>query len=230
MAANPQFIFMLTRNDVTVPDAVRHAGEAAKIKGISIIGFKDVGLPIDTLHAVVDTIRENGRTVAMEVVSLDEADERRSAEAAMKLDVDMLLGGTRPELISTVIRDSDIRYFPFPGKVIGHPSILSGTKEEIVQSAQRLAAIPGVHGLDLLAYRWGAGDPAELAKAVVDAVDIPVIAAGDVDRPERVRALAEAGVYGFTVGSAAFDGRFPTGGSGLNAQLLAILEILDDMG
>src|SRR5258708_10776354 len=156
MPANPEFIFMLTRNDVTVPDAVRHANEAAKIKGISIIGFKDVGLPFDTLHAVVDTIRANGRTVAMEVVSLDEDDERRSAEAAVRLNVDLLLGGTRPQIVSDVIRDSDIRYFPFPGTIVGHPSVLSGTKEEIVRSAERLAAMPGVHGLDLLAYRWGA--------------------------------------------------------------------------
>ena len=116
-----------------------------------------------------------------------------------------------------------------PDKLNALTSAMWRDLHQIVRSAERLAAMPGVHGLDLLAYRWGAGDPAELAKAVVDAVDCPVIAAGDVDRPERVRALAEAGVYGFTVGSAAFDGRFPTGGSGLNAQLLAILEILDDM-
>jgi hypothetical protein len=229
MGANPEFIFMLTRNDATVTDAVARAAEAAKIKGISIIGFKDVGLPFEKLHAVVDTIRSNGRTVAMEVVSLNADDERRSAEAALKLGVDMLLGGTRPGLVSDVIRDSDIRYFPFPGQVIGHPSVLAGTQQEIVDSAEHLAGLPGVHGLDLLAYRWAAGDPAELAKAVVNAVDVPVIAAGDVDRPERVRALAEAGVYGFTVGSAAFDGRFATGKPGLGTQLLAILEILDDM-
>src|SRR5215475_10034365 len=212
-STRPEFIFMLTRNDVTVPDAVQHVAETCELNGISIIGFKDIGLPFEDLQRVVAAIRESGRTVAMEVVSLDEADEMRSANTAVALKVDMLLGGTRAEQVSAIIKDTQIKYFPFPGKVIGHPSVLEGSQDDIIGSALRLASIPGVHGLDLLAYRWKDGDPAVLARAVVSAVDIPVVAAGDINSHERIREIAGSGVYGFTVGSAAFDRKFSTDNS-----------------
>ena len=227
MTAAPEFIFMLTRDDVTVPDAVRRVSEVAAINGISTIGFKDVGLPFDELRRVADAIRSTGRSVAMEVVSLDEAAELHSAEAALDLGADLLLGGTRAERVTRITAGTPIRYWPFPGKVVGHPSELVGALDDIVTSARRLAAIPGVHGLDLLAYRWADGDPVDLARSVVAAVDVPVIAAGSVDRPERVRALAEAGVWGFTVGSAAFDRKFVPGDFGLEIQLNAILAALN---
>ena len=43
-------------------------------------------------------------------------------------------------------------------------------------------------------------------QAVVDATDLPVICAGSVDSAERIRALAEHGVWAFTIGTAALDG------------------------
>jgi phosphoribosylformimino-5-aminoimidazole carboxamide ribonucleotide (ProFAR) isomerase len=64
-----------------------------------------------------------------------------------------------------------------------------------------------VHGLDLLAYRF-AGDAPALAADVVAAVDIPVLAAGSVDRVEQIEALKSANVWGFTVGTAILDGTF----------------------
>ncbi|HZS45707.1 MAG TPA: 4-hydroxythreonine-4-phosphate dehydrogenase [Blastocatellia bacterium] len=225
MPIKPEFIFMLTKNDMTVPDALERVVEIADLPGLSIIGFKDIGLPIEDLGKVVSAIRDSDRVVAMEVVSLNENDELRSARAAVTLKVDMLLGGTRAEQVSDIIRDKGIKYFPFPGEVIGHPSVLAGTLDEIVGSACRLASLPGVHGLDLLAYRWSDGDPAALTRAVVDAAGVPVVAAGDINCAERVRDVAEAGVYGFTVGSAAFDGKFAANG-GLAAQLQAILDIV----
>ena len=81
--------------------------------------------------------------------------------------------------------------------------------DEIVADAHRLAKMPGIHGLDLLGYRF-AGDAEELTRRVVEAVDTPVIAAGSIDRAGRVRAVCDAGVWGFTVGSALFEGRFAT--------------------
>jgi uncharacterized protein related to proFAR isomerase len=84
-----------------------------------------------------------------------------------------------------------------------------GTIDETVADARRLARIPGVHGLDLLAYRF-AGDARELTRRVVEAIGIPVLAAGSIDRPERVRAVCDAGVWGFTVGTALFEGKFVT--------------------
>ena len=79
-----------------------------------------------------------------------------------------------------------------------------------------------VDGINLLAYRYD-GDVDALVEAVVGAVSIPVVAAGSVDSSERIRALADRGVWGFTVGTAALDGKFVQQGA-LTDQLGYILE------
>jgi 4-hydroxythreonine-4-phosphate dehydrogenase len=66
------------------------------------------------------------------------------------------MGGTRPHVVLPVLAGTGIRYYPFPGEIVGHPSALAGTTDAIVESACRLAAMEGVHGLDLLAYRFRA--------------------------------------------------------------------------
>ena len=75
----------------------------------------------------------------------------------------MLLGGTRVDNVLPVIKGSGIRYFPFPGRISGHPSVLEGSIDDIVESAKTMAACDGVHGLDLLAYRSSENVP-ELMK------------------------------------------------------------------
>ncbi|MEZ4595422.1 MAG: hypothetical protein R3C32_00555 [Chloroflexota bacterium] len=69
-----------------------------------------------------------------------------------------------------------------------------------------------MHGLDLLAYRFD-GDVPELVRAVVAASSGPVIAAGSVDSYERIRALAGARVWGYTIRGAIVGGRMPGGPS-----------------
>jgi 2-keto-3-deoxy-6-phosphogluconate aldolase len=76
---------------------------------------------------------------------------------------------------------------------VGHPTKLTGMAHEIVEDAEQLCALEGVHGLDLLAYRF-AGDAPDLARQVVQAVKKPVIAAGSIARPERVQAMRAAGM------------------------------------
>jgi triosephosphate isomerase len=83
--------------------------------------------------------------------------------------------------------------------------------------------MPGVYGLDLLAYRF-AGDVEGLVRSVLAAVTVPVIAAGSVDSGEKIRRLTDLGVWGFTVGSAVFEKRFVEGGS-IRQQLEAILSM-----
>jgi tRNA-dihydrouridine synthase len=96
--------------------------------------------------------------------------------------------------------------------------------DEIVDDARRIASMPGVHGLDLLAYRFsGEGDPAELTRRVVEAVSAPVIAAGSIDRKARVEAMISANTWGFTVGSALFQNAFVD--RRLSAQIDTIFQI-----
>ncbi len=74
--------------------------------------------------------------------------------------------------------------------------------------------------LDLLAYRADVDVPALMAQ--VCAAGAPVIVAGSLDTPERIRAACRAGAAGFTVGTAALDGRFSAARAGLAGQLAAI--------
>lgn len=214
------FIFMLTRNDRTVADAAIHA-ETALQAGIRHIGFKDVGLPFDGLAGLARQIREGGASSYLEVVSLDRDSEIRSVQAAIDLGVNYLLGGTHADDVLPLLKDTAIRYYPFPGRVVGHPSVLKGSEAEIVESAVALANRPGVSGLDLLAYR-SVGDVALLINAVCAAVSKPVIVAGSVDRPDQIDTIRRGGAAGFTIGTSALDGRFPADGPMLGDQLRAI--------
>ncbi|MEI8715360.1 cupin domain-containing protein [Mesorhizobium sp. ISC11] len=216
-----RFIFMLTRNDRTVSDAAQQLQTALSL-GVRHIGFKDIGLPIEQLKDLNAAIRTGGATSYLEVVSLDRESEIASAKAAAEIGVDVLLGGTRVDDVLPIIKDTGIQYFPFPGRIAGHPSVLEGAIDEIVESAKAIAGHDGVHGLDLLAYRSAENVP-ELMKAVCAAVAKPVYVAGSIDTPERIAVVQGAGAAGFTIGTAALDGRYPANGNDLPSQLTAII-------
>jgi hypothetical protein len=218
-----EFIFMLTHSDRTVPNA-RAVYDEIRSTAVRYVGFKDIGLPISELRALAGAIRADGREVMLEVVSEDPADELRSIGAALEIGVDWLLGGTHPDAALEVIAGTPMRYCPFPGRVIGHPSQLRGTIDEIAADAAALTTRPGVHGLDLLAYRYD-GDVEALTAAVNGRASGPVIAAGSVDSLERIAALARIGVWGFTIGGAIFDGRF-AGAPSIPAQIETVLAAL----
>ena len=145
------FIFMLTRNDRTVDNAEAYL-DIALDSGVRHIGFKDIGQPLATLQRLNRGIREAGGLSYLEVVSQDRDSELASVRAALELDVDFLLGGTHVADALPLLAGSRIRYYPFPGQVHGHPSILGGSREAITRSARQLADLPGVHGLDPVSY------------------------------------------------------------------------------
>lgn len=216
-----RFIFMLTRNDRTVEDAAAHLDTALSL-GVRHVGFKDVGLPVGDLKGLAATIKAKGATCYLEVVSLDRDSEVASAEAAVEIGVDILLGGTRAADVLPILEGSGIKYYPFPGKIVGHPSVLEGSVEEIAQSARDLASHDGVHGLDLLAYRSPLPDIPAMIAAVCEAAGKPVIVAGSIADKARIAAVHDAGAAGFTIGTAALDGDYPAP-SDVKAQLAAIV-------
>ncbi|MGN7882596.1 4-hydroxythreonine-4-phosphate dehydrogenase [Ensifer sp. 22460] len=223
MPQTPNFIFMLTNQDRTVANAADRLKDVLAA-GITHVGFKDIGLPFDELLVLASAIKAAGATLYLEVVSLDEESERRSAQAAVDLDVHILMGGTRPNVVLPVIAGRNIQYYPFPGKIVGHPSKLEGTIETIVDSARQLAAIDGVSGLDLLAYRFN-GDVEALMTRVCEAVEKPVVVAGSIDSPERMAAVVRSGAAGFTIGTAAFNGAF-SGSSNLRFEIEKEIDVL----
>lgn len=133
------------------------------------------------------------------------------------------MGGTRADDILPLLAGSSVQYFPFPGKIVGHPSVLEGSIDEIAASAKYLASHEGVHGLDLLAYR-SPGDVKKLMAAVCAVTEKPIIMAGSIDTREQIAEVRKSGAAGFTIGTAALDGAYPAQQKDLSAQLYSILK------
>ena len=206
----PELIVMLTHHDLTVPKALE-LFERTKGYPIRHWGFKDVGLPPEEMQTVANAMKEAGKTTFLEVVSLSEEEGLRGARLAVELGFDILMGTVFYPSIGEYLKDKPVRYYPFPGHVHSHPSILDGEIQEIVAHACELEAY-GVHGLDLLTYRYN-GEAAHLLKKVVEATKIPVVSAGSIASFERINEVWEAGAWGFTIGSAFFDQQFVPNGS-----------------
>src|SRR5829696_4624440 len=142
---------MLTRDDETVPDAMT-VYEGLRGTALEWVGFKDIGATPEELRKLTERIHADGRQAVLEVVSLDEASELRSVTTGLEIGVDLLMGGTHHEAVLPLTRGRAVSYYPFPGRIVGHPSVLDGSEADITAHASLLAATPGVHGLDLLAY------------------------------------------------------------------------------
>lgn len=198
-----EFIFMLTRNDETIADA-REVYASVAAAGVRHFGCKDVGLPRRELEALLSDIESNGHTSYLEVVSESDEATLASARAAAEIRPDYLIGGTLIEPVQEIIAGTGIKFFPYVGRVVGHPCLLRGSIQEIADDARRIEAL-GLDGVNLLAYRYD-GEVEALVDAVVSNTSLPVIAAGSVDSVERIRALANHGVWAFTIGTAALDG------------------------
>ena len=198
-----EFIFMLTRDDKTLTDA-RDVYASIAGTGVRHVGCKDVGLPREELQALMSDIKGNGHTTHLEVVSESEEATLASARAAAQIGPDYLIGGTLIEPVQEILEGTGIRFFPYVGRIVGHPCLLRGSIDEIADDARRAEQL-GVDGINLLAYRYD-GDVDALVEAVVDATSLPVIAAGSVDSQARIQALDERGVWAFTIGTAALDG------------------------
>jgi hypothetical protein len=107
-----EFIFMLTHDDATVPDAL---GVLAGVEdsGLRYVGFKDVGQPPETLTQIAQAAHAAGLEVMLEVVSTSLEDELTSVRAAIDIGVDWVLGGTNPGQAGPILAGHDIRYCPF---------------------------------------------------------------------------------------------------------------------
>jgi hypothetical protein len=211
-----EFIFMLTHHDATVADAIE-VYDSLRDTGLRHVGFKDIGTTPETLTELTRRMHDDGRTVYLEVVSVSAEDELRSIQAAREIGVDVVMGGTHVDAALPLLAGSGLRYFPFPGRIVGHPSVLEGTVEEIAASAASLTARAGVHGLDLLAYRHA--DPVEpIIDAVVRASAAPIVVAGSIVSAEQIAAVTSLGAWGFTIGGAVFEFALPAAAT-LRAQV-----------
>jgi hypothetical protein len=217
------FVFMLTRNDATVANALDLV-ETVRPLGLKHIGFKDVGADALMLRRLTDAIREAGATPWMELVATTREAELRGVKLGRDLGVDMLMGGVHVEEAIRILNGSPTRYLPFAGAPSGHPTRLGGSASEVEAQCRAFAA-KGCAGVDILAYRATEAEPLDLVAACRRGLlDFgAVVVAGSVNSPERVAAVRDAGADAFTIGTAAIDGAYAPGAGPLTAQLAAVL-------
>jgi hypothetical protein len=150
----------------------------------------------------------------------------RSLEAGATLGVDRILGGTDLPVAQRILGNLS-RYFPFPGRPVGHPTQLEGSAALVAEHCATARAM-GCGGVDLLAYRATQAVPLDLVRAARNAFpDGKLIVAGSVNTRAQIHALAGYGVDAFTIGSAVFDGSFSPAKGSLRGQVLDILEACD---
>jgi len=217
-----EFIFMETYNDMTRSDAIKVYKEIRNTK-LKFIGFKDIGLPLEKLKELHSMMKDDGRTTFLEVVSASEKETIRSTKVAIELGVDYLIGGTYIESTLPLIKNTEIKYFPYVGKIIDHPCKLRGSIQEMVDDTKKVKE-KGIPGINLLAYRYN-GDIDKLMEKV-SAVALPMIVAGSIDSYERVNKMKELGVWAFTIGGAIFDKKFVSNGS-LKDNINAVLKEIE---
>ena len=217
------FVFMLTRNDATVENALDLV-EIARPLGLRHIGFKDVGADGPTLRRLTTAIREAGASPWMEIVATTRESELRGVELGRDLGVDRLMGGVHVEEALRILDGSATRYLPFAGAPTGHPTRLGGSALKVEAQCRAFAA-SGCAGVDILAYRATEAEPLDLVAACRRGFLNfgAVVVAGSVNSPERVAAVRAAGADAFTIGTAAIEASYAPGAGPLAAQLKAVL-------
>ena len=222
----PELIVMLTYNDKTVEDALELFNRM-KDTPVTHWGFKDVGLPPEEMKKVVDSMNAAGKTTYLEVVSLTEEEGLAGAKLAAECGFNILMGTVFFDSINDYLKDKPVKYYPFPGHVHSHPSILEGTIAEIVQHARDMQA-KGVDGMDLLTYRY-TGDAPKLLREVVKATGVPLVSAGSIDSFDRIAEVRDTGAWGFTIGTAFFEKKFIPQGS-FRENMMAVWDWLQKHG
>lgn len=218
-----KLIVMLTHHDKTVPDALS-VFTAAKDLPVDCWGFKDVGLPRPQMAELLSALKAAGKTTFLEVVSYSEEECMRGARLAAEMGFDYLMGTLFYPSVWAYLKDKPVKYMPFVGHVSGSPSVLEGSVEEIVAEGRQLAA-QGVYGFDILAYRHK-DDPEGLARTFVGEMPVPVVVAGSINDRDRMQFVEDIGAWGYTMGSALFEGKFVPNGT-FRDNLAAVCSMME---
>lgn len=201
----PELIVMLTHDDLTVENAYQVFEECKDTKAV-YWGFKEQPLPLEEMKRIYARMKECGKRTALEVVAYSEAEGMEGAMMAAECGCDVLMGTCYSQRISLFCQQEGIAYMPFVGEIVGRPSVLKGSIEDMVAEAARLKA-EGVSGIDLLGYRYHA-DAQRLISDLVKNCDMPVCVAGSIDSQERLQFIKQVQPWAFTIGSAFFEHKF----------------------
>lgn len=226
MSMLDKIIIMLTHNDMTVDNAIE-IFEENKDLPIQYWGFKDVGMAPENMKVLCSKMRAADKISFLEVVSYTEEECMRGAKLAVECGFDYLLGTLYYDSVAEYIKENNLKYLPFAGKVSGSPSVLKGTLQEMLDQ-EAFFAEKGVYGTDLLGYRYVDGDPNVLAAEYIKAAKRPVCLAGSIGTEERMKLVKEMNPWTFTMGSALFTKNFVADGS-FRDNLVYVVNFLKEL-
>lgn len=221
MGSNVKLIVMLTNNDITVENA-NEIFENCKDLEVECWGFKDIGLPVVEMQKLVKNMKAANKKTFLEVVSIGEKEGMKGAKLAVECGFDYLMGTVFYEKIADYLIDKHPKYYPFCGKIYGHPSVLDGTVDEIISHAKYILE-NGAEGIDLLAYRYKEDADKRLISDFLAQIKAPVILAGSINNWARLERVLNYKPWGFTIGSAFLDRKFVTN-MDLKTQINSVLE------
>ena len=198
-------IVMLTWHDVTVSNA-KEIFLGAKDAPAKNWGFKIEGTTPESMAELTRCMKENGKTVYIEVLAIDEPSCLKAAELCAQCGVDHVLGTVYYDSVSKFLGKAGIAYSPFVG--LASDSRLRGTIESIIEKAQ-YAESKDIYGINLSAFRYAEGDPKELLTRLAPQLSKPFSIAGSVDCYEKLDFIKDLpNLYGFTIGGAFFEKKF----------------------
>jgi hypothetical protein len=216
---------MLTHHDVTIPNALQVFNDV-KDAGLKCVGCKDIGLKLEQYKELFSAFKKQGVEGFLEVVTYSEEEHFRGVDLALKIGANNLIGGMPMYTEKTIAylkqKKGQVGFYPYAGKITGHPCILGGTVEEIIKDGKD-AEKHGVNGLNLLLYRYT--DDQKKLLAATKTLKVPLIVAGNVANFEQIKELKESKIWAFTIGGALLEGKFARNGS-TKEQIQAVLKSL----
>lgn len=214
---------MLTHHDFTIPNALEVFDEV-KETGLKCIGCKDIGLNVDQYKKLFAGFRKYGIQSFLEVVTYSEQEHFHGIELASKIGADNLIGGmpqyTKKTMDHLKQSKTQLGFYPYIGKISGHPCILGGSIDEIIKDGEE-AQTYGINGINLLLYRY-----TDNQKKLLEAtrkLKVPLIVAGNVANFDQIEELKQHGVWAFTIGGAILEKKFTKDGT-TREQILAVLK------
>ena len=140
-----------------------------------------------------------------------------------------MLGGTDLAAARRILGDLS-RYFPFPGRPIGHPTRLEGSAALVAEHCGNARGPWDAAASTCSPIRATQADPLDLVRAARNAL---CRREADRRRQRELRAgrstrSPKSGADAFTIGSAVFDGSFSPAKGSLRGQILDILEACDN--
>lgn len=219
---NKKLIAMLTWHDVTVYNA-KELFLGAKDAPTSQWGFKIEGTTPDSMRILVKCMKENGKTVYIEILAIDEQECLRAAKQCVECGVDYVLGTVYFDSVAEMLGKAGIKYLPFVG--LASDARLRGSIESIVEKTKN-AELKEIEGINISAFRYEEGNSVELLKRIDNIVKKPFNIAGSVDCYEKLDVVKKLkNLYGFTIGGAFFEKKF---GETFTEQITAVVEYLKE--